>query len=83
MIDVLTSEPEVGKVYEVKITRIVNFGAFCELPSGKEGLIHISEIADAFVSNIEDYVKVGDLVRAKLIKIDELGRLNFSLKQAK
>ncbi len=83
MIDVLTSEPEVGKIYEVKITRIVNFGAFCELPSGREGLIHISEIADAFVSNIEDYVKVGDLVRAKLIKIDELGRLNFSLKQAK
>ncbi len=83
MIDVLTSEPEVGKIYDVRITRIVNFGAFCELPSGKDGLIHISEIADAFVSNIEDYVKVGDQVKAKLIKIDELGRLNFSLKQAK
>ena len=83
MIDVFTSEPEVGRVYDVKITRIVNFGAFCELPSGREGLIHISEIADAFVSNIEDYVKVGDQIKAKLIKIDELGRLNFSLKQAK
>ncbi len=83
MIDVLTNEPEVGKVYDVKITRIVNFGAFCELPSGKEGLIHISEIADAFVSSVEDFVKIGDQVKAKLIKIDELGRLNFSIKQAK
>ncbi len=83
MIEIFTSEPEVGKIYDVKITRIVNFGAFCELPSGKEGLIHISEIADSFVSNVEDYLKVGDRLKAKLIKIDELGRLNFSLKQAK
>ncbi len=83
MIEIFTSEPEVGKIYDVKITRIVNFGAFCELPSGREGLIHISEIADSFVSNVEDYLKVGDRLKAKLIKIDELGRLNFSLKQAK
>lgn len=81
MIELFTSEPEVGKVYDVRISRIVNFGAFCELPSGKEGLIHISELSDGFVENVEDVVKVGDELKAKLIKIDDLGRLNFSIKR--
>ncbi len=81
MIELFTSEPEVGKVYDVRISRIVNFGAFCELPSGKEGLIHISELSDGFVENVEDVVKVGDELKAKLIKIDDLGRLNFSVKR--
>ncbi|OIO34415.1 MAG: polyribonucleotide nucleotidyltransferase [Candidatus Omnitrophica bacterium CG1_02_40_15] len=78
----ITSEPEVGTIYEGTIKRLMNFGAFCEIFPGKEGLIHVSELSDKFVKNAEDAVKVGDKVRVKLIKIDEMGRLNLSIKQA-
>ncbi len=78
----ITAEAEVGKVYAGKIKRITNFGAFCEILPGKEGLIHISEISDRFVKNIEDFIKVGDEVKVKVIEIDEMGRVNLSLKQA-
>ncbi len=83
MIKGLTSDPEVGEIYDAVVTRVINFGAFCELPFGKEGLVHISEISDDYVEKVEDKLKVGDKVRVKLIKIDELGRLNLSIKQAK
>ncbi|PIW67502.1 MAG: RNA-binding protein S1, partial [Candidatus Omnitrophica bacterium CG12_big_fil_rev_8_21_14_0_65_42_8] len=49
---------------------------------GKEGLVHVSELSDKFVKNAEDVVKIGDKVKVKLIKIDEMGRLNLSIKQA-
>nr|MBU1328197.1 polyribonucleotide nucleotidyltransferase [Candidatus Omnitrophota bacterium] len=78
----ITSEPEVGTIYEGTIKRLMNFGAFCEIFPGKEGLIHVSELSDKFVKNAEDAVKIGDKVRVKLIKIDEMGRLNLSIKQA-
>ncbi len=78
----ITGELEIGTVFEGKITRLMNFGAFCELFPGKEGLIHVSELSDKFVKNAEDIVKVGDKVKVKLIKIDEMGRLNLSIKQA-
>lgn len=77
----LIEEPEVGKVYSGKITKIMNFGAFCEILPGKEGLIHVSELANKFVSNVEDEVKVGDEVQVKLVEIDQQGRLNLSRKQ--
>ena len=79
----ITEEPEVGKIFNGRITKIMNFGAFCEILPGKEGLIHVSELADKFVKNVEDVVKVGDAVTVKLIKIDDQGRLNLSIKQAK
>ena len=60
----------------------MNFGAFCEILPGKEGLVHVSELSDKFIKNVEDAVKVGDKVRVKLIKVDEMGRLNLSIKQA-
>ena len=82
MIKGITSEPEVGTIYEGTIKRLMNFGAFCEIFPGKEGLIHVSELSDKFVKNAEDVVKIGDKVRVKLIKIDEMGRLNLSIKQA-
>jgi len=82
MIKGITSEPEVGTIYEGTIKRIMNFGAFCEIFPGKEGLIHVSELSDKFVKNVEDAVKIGDKVKVKLIKIDEMGRLNLSIKQA-
>ena len=79
----LTEEPEVGKIYNGTIKKVTNFGAFCEFLPKKEGLIHVSELADKFVKNVEDVVKVGQEVRVKLIAIDEQGRINLSLKQAK
>ena len=79
----LVEEPEVGKIYSGKIKRIMNFGAFCEILPGKEGLIHVSELADKFVKNVEDVVKIGDEVTVKVIEIDEQGRVNLSKKQAK
>jgi len=78
----ITEEVEPGKIYTVKVKRIVNFGAFCEIAPGKEGLVHISELANHFVKNVEDEVKVGDKIKVKVINIDELGRINLSKKQA-
>ena len=78
----IIEEPEVGKIYTGKIKRIMNFGAFCEILPGKEGLIHVSELASKFVKNVEDVVKVGDEVTVKLIEVDEQGRVNLSIKQA-
>ena len=77
----LTSEVEVGTIYTGRITKIMNFGAFCEIFPGKEGLIHVSELAKQFVKNVEDVVKVGDEVTVKVIGVDELGRINLSKKQ--
>ena len=82
MIKGITSEPEVGTIYEATVKKIMNFGAFCEILPGKEGLVHVSELSDKFVKNAEDVVKIGDKVKVKLIKIDEMGRLNLSIKQA-
>ena len=79
----ITEEPEIGKIYLGKVKRIMNFGAFCEILPGKEGLVHISELADKFVKNVEDEVKIGDEVMVKVIEIDEQGRVNLSRKQAK
>ncbi|MDP2911075.1 MAG: polyribonucleotide nucleotidyltransferase [Candidatus Omnitrophota bacterium] len=78
----ITSEPEIGTIYEATVKKIMNFGAFCEILPGKEGLVHVSELSDKFIKNVEDAVKVGDKVRVKLIKVDEMGRLNLSIKQA-
>ncbi|MBU1045137.1 MAG: polyribonucleotide nucleotidyltransferase [Candidatus Omnitrophica bacterium] len=78
----LIAEPEVGQVYEGKITRLMNFGAFCEILPNKEGLIHVSELADSFVKNVEDVIKVGDIVKVKVIEIDKMKRINLSVKQA-
>jgi len=82
MVRELTEEVEVGKVYMGKITRVEKFGAFCEILPGKEGLIHISELSDEYVENVGDIVKVGDEIKVKTIKIDDLGRINLSIKQA-
>jgi polyribonucleotide nucleotidyltransferase len=79
----IIADPEVGAIYKAKIVKIMNFGAFCEFMPGKEGLIHVSELSDKFVKNAEDAVKVGDEVTVKLIKVDDQGRVNLSIKQAK
>jgi polyribonucleotide nucleotidyltransferase len=78
----LTQEVEVGTIYTGKVTRIQNFGAFVEVLPGKEGLVHISELADHHVGKVEDVVKIGDEIMVKVTEIDRLGRINLSRKAA-
>jgi polyribonucleotide nucleotidyltransferase len=78
IIESLTKEVEVGSIYTGKVTRILNFGAMVEILPGKEGLVHISELADYRVAKVEDVVKVGDEVTVKVISIDNMGRVNLS-----
>ncbi|MBI4343542.1 MAG: polyribonucleotide nucleotidyltransferase [Candidatus Omnitrophica bacterium] len=79
----LTEDVEVGKIYHGKVKRIMNFGAFCEILPGKEGLVHISELDDKYVNKVEDVVKIGDEFPVKVIEIDEQGRVNLSRKRAR
>jgi polyribonucleotide nucleotidyltransferase len=76
----LTQDVEVGSIYTGKVTRIQNFGAFVEVLPGKEGLVHISELADHHVARVEDVVKIGDEIMVKVTEIDRLGRINLSRK---
>ena len=76
----ITAEPEVGKVYTGKVTRIMNFGAFVEFMPGREGMVHISQLAKERVEKVEDVVNVGDEIVVKLVEIDSKGRLNLSRK---
>ncbi|MDP3791169.1 MAG: polyribonucleotide nucleotidyltransferase [Candidatus Omnitrophota bacterium] len=78
----ITEEPEVGRIYKGKVKRVMNFGAFVEILPGKEGLVHVSELANKFVKSVEDVVKLGDEFDVKLMEIDDQGRLNLSKKQA-
>ncbi|MFA5149884.1 MAG: polyribonucleotide nucleotidyltransferase [Candidatus Omnitrophota bacterium] len=82
MIKAITDDVEVGRVYIAKVKRIMAFGAFCEIAPRKEGLVHVSELADKFVKSVEEVVKIGDEIKVKVIGIDELGRINLSKKQA-
>ena len=79
----ITREVKVGEIFQGKVKKILDFGAFVEILPGQEGLIHISELAPWRVEKVEDIVKVGDTVPVKVISIDEQGRINLSLKKAK
>lgn len=72
----------VGSVVQGKVTGITKFGAFVSLPEGKSGLVHISEIAYAYVSDVSEHLQVGQEVKVKVIGIDESGRINLSIKKA-
>jgi polyribonucleotide nucleotidyltransferase len=78
----MTKEIEVGELYHGRVVSIKEFGAFIEVLPGKDGLVHISELADFRVKNVEDVVKVGDLVWVKCIGVDEKGRVKLSRKAA-
>jgi polyribonucleotide nucleotidyltransferase len=82
MVKRTTAEVEVGQTYHGKIVSTTNFGAFVEVLPGRDGLIHISELADFRVNEVEDVVKVGDMVYAKCIGIDDKGRVKMSRKAA-
>ena len=81
-IDNLTHEVKAGEIFNAKITRIMNFGAFAEILPGQEGLIHISELADHRVEKVEDIVQIGDIIPVKVREIDSQGRINLSAKAA-
>lgn len=80
IIEGIVAEPEVGKTYSGKITKIMQFGAFVEILPGKEGLLHISQMDKQRVAKVEDLFKEGDSVEVKLTEIDSQGRLNLSRK---
>ena len=82
-IENITREVKVGEIFQGKVTRILNFGAFVEILPGQEGLIHISKLANYRVNKVEDVVHIGDMVPVKVVEIDEQGRINLSLKDAK
>ena len=78
-IDDLTFTPKPGDVFKSKVDRIMNFGAFITLPGGKDGLVHISQIADRRIARVEDAVKIGQDVIVKVIEIDDMGRINLTM----
>jgi len=78
IIESLTKDVEIGTIYTGKVTRTFDFGAMVEILPGKEGLVHISELADHRVGKVEDEVKVGDEVTVKAINVDNMGRINLS-----
>lgn len=78
MIEGIVRELQVGETYQGRVTRVLNFGAFVELLPGKEGLVHISELAYGRVNKVEDVVKVGDELTVKVKEIDSMGRVNLT-----
>ncbi|MDO4679845.1 MAG: polyribonucleotide nucleotidyltransferase [Aerococcus sp.] len=80
IIEELTFQVEVGQVYEGKVTRIEKFGAFVEISKGQSGLVHISELQHKRTNRVEDVVNLGDVVKVKVIEIDNRGRINLSMK---
>ncbi|QOJ14632.1 MAG: polyribonucleotide nucleotidyltransferase [Planctomycetia bacterium] len=82
MVSATTEELQLGRIYEGKVVSIKDFGAFIEVAGGQDGLCHISELDDAYVRSVTDVVKIGDMVRVKVIQIDDQGRVKLSRKQA-
>ncbi len=79
----ITAEAEIGAIYEGKVVRIVDFGAFVNFLPGKDGLVHISQIADERVNTVSDYLSEGQVVRVKCLDVDNRGRIKLSIKEAK
>ncbi|MBU8908441.1 S1 domain-containing RNA-binding protein [Desertibacillus haloalkaliphilus] len=74
---------EVGSKLQGKVTGITHFGAFVELPGGKTGLVHISEVADNYVKDINEFLKVGDEVEVKVVNVEDNGKIGLSIRKAK
>ena len=81
-IEAIVFVPEVGQLYYGKVVRILQFGAFVELAPGKDGMVHISKLADHRVEKVEDVVNVGDMIWVKVTDIDDKGRVNLSYRDA-
>lgn len=81
LIEEITAEVEVGKTYEGKVVRLMDFGAFVTILPGKDGLVHISQISDEHVDKVSDRLNEGDVVRVKVLEIDRQGRVRLSIKE--
>ncbi len=79
-INEITAEPEIGKTYDAVVKKIVDFGAFVAYMPGREGLVHVSQIAQERVENVSDYLKEGQEIRVKLTEVDKQGRVKLSIK---
>lgn len=75
-------QPEIGKIYEGKVTKITKFGAFVEIEQGTTGMVHISEVANTFVNEIKDHLTEGQEVKVKVLGINEEGKISLSIKKA-
>lgn len=73
---------EIGQIFEGKVTGITKFGAFVELPEGKSGMVHISEVSDTFVNDISEHLNIDDTVKVKVIGINEAGKISLSIRKA-
>jgi polyribonucleotide nucleotidyltransferase len=80
-IDLITAEVEVGQIYEGRVQRLMDFGAFVEILPGKDGLVHISQISHQRVEKVSDALKEGDVVRVKVLEVDRQGRVRLSMKE--
>jgi len=83
MIDELTADIEVGKIYEGKVAKIMDFGAFVTILPGKDGLVHISQISDERVEKVTDKLSEGDVIKVKVLELDRQGRIRLSMKEVK
>jgi polyribonucleotide nucleotidyltransferase len=79
-IELITSEVEVGRVYEGRVVRLMDFGAFVQILPGKDGLVHISQISDERVERVSDKLKEGDVIRVKVLEVDRQGRVRLSMR---
>jgi polyribonucleotide nucleotidyltransferase len=79
-IELITAEVEVGGIYEGRVARLMDFGAFVTILPGKDGLVHISQISDERVENVADKLKEGDIVRVKVLEVDRQGRVRLSMR---
>jgi polyribonucleotide nucleotidyltransferase len=82
MIEAIVEEPEIGRIYRGTVKKIMAFGAFVEVVTGTDGLVHISQLADRRVDKVEDVVKEGDVVDVKVLDIDRDGKIRLSMKEA-
>ena len=79
-IEMITADVEVGRIYEGKVVRLMDFGAFVAILPGRDGLVHISQISDERVERVSDKLKEGDLVKVKVLEVDRQGRVRLSMR---
>ena len=79
-IELITADVEVGQIYEGKVARLMDFGAFVTILPGKDGLVHISQISDERVEQVSDKLKEGDMVKVKVLEVDRQGRIRLSMR---
>ncbi len=82
-IQAIVEEPEIGRIYQAKVRKLMVFGAFCEFLPGRDGLCHVSEVAEGFVKNVNDYLRIDDIVPVKVVGVEDNGKVSLSIKQAK